>query len=107
VHDASVQSAPSESHPALQGQLQCVVQLLPQPPEHVGPKPPVVCVMLAKGVMIGVEVAVPLGNSIQGQGFGVIDRVFEALGMQEYPALDRGAASSVITNGGALKLISG
>lgn len=84
MHVAAVQSAPFVLHPTLQGELQNVVQIVPQPPEQVGPAPPVVCVMMIKGVVVVLGGVVPLiGNGVHGHGVGVIVLVFDGLGMHE------------------------
>jgi len=84
VHVAAVQLAPFVLHPTLQGELQNDVQIVPQPPEQVGPAPPVVCVMMTKGVVVVLGSVVPLiGNGVQGHGVGVIDLVFDGLGIHE------------------------
>lgn len=84
MHVAAVQSAPFVLHPTLQGKLQNAVQIVPQPPEQVGPAPPVVCVIMTKGVVVVLGGVVPLiGNCVHGHGVGVIDLVFDGLGMHE------------------------
>ena len=84
MHVAAVQSAPFVLHPTLQGELQNAVQIVPQPPEQVGPAPPVVWVIMTKGVVVVLGGVVPLiGNCVHGQGVGVIDLVFDELGIHE------------------------